>query len=594
MELNNHTIREKKLQKLKNNLLIIFIFALITFVYTIVLLHVGQLALTSDSSFHFSRVEEIYRNLSEHHLFTFIASYTFNHTGVGNFLFYPAVFLYPWALLRFWFNPINAFIIWYGMFIFATLAIGYYSMLDFSKSKTRSFIFAIIYTIAPYHLYLGIYNYVLGEFVAYTFLPLVFLGAYHVFWKDTQKWPLLAIGISLLLYSHLLSVYLVGLILVCLLLGKLIVQRNFKLERILALGKSVILAILLSSFILVPFVTDFMNQKIAAPKGGFFFLMTAQQLIDPSISNTIAINRSVGIVILLTAFLGWYFVKENPRERTIYFIGLILLCSSTTLIPWSSFKHNTIILNIIGKIQFPYRLNSYSSLFLSSTASLGISQLMEHTNWKYPKKFVWVAFVLLSFIGYYGSIQPVFDRIIAANHNFLTKDKGNLISLPINALINKNNYNNIFSYLVLYGETDYYHKYPAKDAMAYNQSIYNNQVILGKRVVKATPKVSANKITYLVHKNKTEKNINLPVIAYNHTQVKLNGKRVNYTRSFRGTVQVKTKQKNNQVTVSYQPSKFFYVSLIVCWLTWAGLALTWALKQKLGMRLTGTGRKLRR
>ncbi len=547
----------------------------------------GQLALTSDSSFHFSRVEEIYRNLSEHHLFTFIASHTFNHTGVGNFLFYPAVFLYPWAFLKFWFTPINAFVIWYGLFIFTTMVIGYYSMLDFSKNKTRSFVFAIIYTIAPYHLHLGIYNYVLGEFIAYTFLPLVFLGAYHVFWKDVKKWPLLAIGISLLLYSHLLSVYLVSGTLICLLLGKIIIQKSFKLERIIALGKSAILAVLLSAFILVPFMTDFIGQKIAAPQKGFGFLMTMQQLIDPSISNTISINRSVGIVVLLAAIFGWYFVKKNPVEISIYCIGIVFLLLATTIVPWGLFEHNKFILNMIGEIQFPYRFNAYSSLFLSATASLGISQLIERFSVDYLKKSAWVAFVLVSIIGYYGSIQPVFDRITAANHNFLTENKGNLTSLPINALINKNNYNNIFSYLVLYGETDYYYEYSAKDTLAYNQSIYNNQVFLGKKVIKLVPKVGTNAITYQVHKNKLENSINLPVIAYNHTQVKVNGKQVNYTRSFRGTVQVKTKLQNNRITVSYQPSKLFYIAVIVCWLTWAGLAVIWALKQSTGMKLAG-------
>ncbi|WP_051006473.1 hypothetical protein [Liquorilactobacillus vini] len=545
------------------------------------------MALTSDSSFHFSRVEEIYRNLSEHHLFTFIASHTFNHTGVGNFLFYPAVFLYPWAFLKFWFTPINAFVIWYGLFIFTTMVIGYYSMLDFSKNKTRSFVFAIIYTIAPYHLHLGIYNYVLGEFIAYTFLPLVFLGAYHVFWKDVKKWPLLAIGISLLLYSHLLSVYLVSGTLICLLLGKIIIQKSFKLERIIALGKSAILAVLLSAFILVPFMTDFIGQKIAAPQKGFGFLMTMQQLIDPSISNTISINRSVGIVVLLAAIFGWYFVKKNPVEISIYCIGIVFLLLATTIVPWGLFEHNKFILNMIGEIQFPYRFNAYSSLFLSATASLGISQLIERFSVDYLKKSAWVAFVLVSIIGYYGSIQPVFDRITAANHNFLTENKGNLTSLPINALINKNNYNNIFSYLVLYGETDYYYEYSAKDTLAYNQSIYNNQVFLGKKVIKLVPKVGTNAITYQVHKNKLENSINLPVIAYNHTQVKVNGKQVNYTRSFRGTVQVKTKLQNNRITVSYQPSKLFYIAVIVCWLTWAGLAVIWALKQSTGMKLAG-------
>ncbi len=561
------------MQKINRNIIMIFIFALISFMYTMLLIKVGTLGLTADSSFHFSRVEEIYWNLKSHHFFTFIASRTFNHTGVGNFLFYPVVFLYPWAFLRFLFNPITAFFMWYGFFIFCTLIIAYYSMLDFSKNKNRSLMFSLIYTIAPYHLHLGVYNYVLGEFIAYTFLPLVFLGVYHVLWKDIRKWPLLAIGISLLLYSHLLSVYLVSLLLIVLILSKVIIQRSFDLKRLLALVKSVFLCLLLSGFILVPFITDFIGKDLTVPQKGFGWLMSMQQLVEPSISNTISINRSVGIVVLITALIGWYFVKEDRTEKYIYIIGITFLFAATTVVPWQLFNHNSLMLKLIGEIQFPYRLNAYSSFFLSVIASLIVTRFVEQLKTRYLKNLTLLAFVFISFIGYYGSIQPVFDRIAVFNNNYLMKSKDEKVALPINSLVNKKNYNDIFTYLVLFGETDYYPRQATNLVTIYNQSIYDNQIFLGRKIIKVQPQVEPNTIIYTIHKSKAEQHINLPIIAYTGSVVKINGEKVSYTNSFRNTIQVKTASRLSRITVSYQPSRVYYISIVISILSWIVLLM---------------------
>lgn len=553
----------------KKDILIVLIFLFLSFICSAVLIKVGLLSLTSDSSFHFSRLEEIFQNLKSHHLFTFICAQTFNHSGVGSFLFYPAVFLYPWAFLRFFFNPVSSFFIWYGFMIFLTMVIAYYSLLDFSKNRTRSIIFALIYTFAPYHLHLGLYNYVLGEFIAYTFLPLIFLGAYHVFWKDLKKWPLLGIGMSLLLYSHILSTYLVSLFLFAFLIITLIVQKSIPIKRLISLFKSIVLCLLLSSFIIVPFLTDYIGKNILTPKSGFSYPMTMYQLFEPSISNTISINRSVGIIVIITALIGWYFAKKNTTEKSIYTIGVFFLITATTITPWQLAVHSHLILDIFGEIQFPYRLNAYSSFFLSVTASLIFEPLIDNLKASYLRRLAMIGFIFISIVMYYGSIQAIFDRISSVNGNYLTVAQNSSTPLPINALISKKNYNNIFSYLVLNGETDYYHALPTAKSAALTKSIYENQVFIGDKVTTLKPKTAPNKITYIINKKTNQqKNIDLPVIGYSRTTVSLNGKPVHYSISSRGTVKIKTSFKTNHISVSYKPSKLYYLSIFIAIISW--------------------------
>lgn len=65
-------------------------------------------------------------------------------------------------------------------------------MQDYSHDSLRSFLFALIYGLATYHIYLGQCDFVLGEYLAYTFLPLVVLGMYHVVFMNKNKWYILA------------------------------------------------------------------------------------------------------------------------------------------------------------------------------------------------------------------------------------------------------------------------------------------------------------------------------------------------------------------------------------------------------------------
>ena len=74
-------------KKWKNNIVIILFFGIFTTLLTVVFIKLGTIILNSDGSFHFSRLEELYQDFRNGSI-AFIASHTFNNTGMGTFLFY--------------------------------------------------------------------------------------------------------------------------------------------------------------------------------------------------------------------------------------------------------------------------------------------------------------------------------------------------------------------------------------------------------------------------------------------------------------------------------------------------------------------------
>ena len=560
-------MKDKKI--VLKNLSIILTFFALSCIFMSSFIEINKFNVVSDSSFHLTRANEIYQNLKQGSLFTFIATHTFNHTGVANFLFYPMVFLYPLALLRFIFNPITSIYIWVGMFLFLTLVIAFYSMLDFSKSFFRSFLFALIYALVPYHLYLGIWNGVYGEYIAYTFIPLVFLGLYHVLWGNENRWLILSIGMTLLCLSHILSVYIATILCIILFLCKVLTQK-LSAKRLINLLKSVFVTVLLAGWEFVPFLTDYLGRNIQAPREQFWFLNGFNDLVNGSFQNTvggqITDGRTLGILLMVTFFIGIVFVRNSGKELSCYVLGTILALFSTTFVDWESLSRNTLVLNTLGNIQFPFRLLAFASFFLAIPASYIIFKVVQGlTESVYKKGLVAFVFVLISITGYFGTVQPALSRITAKNSNYLSKMTSTQ-KIADNVIIDKANYSNLFTGSTNTGEEDYFPKKAFKNAT----SILEGTVISNGKLLSYKRKFYPNMEKYFIN---TDKNVtvDLPIIAYRGTLVSVNGHLYPYEISQRGTVKITLKKGKNVIDVSYKASHLYYGMLIVAGITLIGI-----------------------
>lgn len=546
----------------KTYLLFLFIFSVLI-IAPFFLAH--QLGVHSDWSFHSARVQQIYLNLKRGQLFTFLGTDTFSKIGNGNFLFYPSVFLYPWAILKFVFKPVEAFLLYSWLLMFATMLISYFCMLAYRHDKLSAFFFAIIYTIVPYHFYLTLGNYVLGEAQAYAFIPIVLLGMYRVL--NGKGWKTLGIGITLEMYCHLVDTFISIEICGILFLVWLFFSKSLNWQVLLDICKSVVLYLLLSAWLIVPLATDYFHQGLIKPLSGFMLTTSLGDYLVGSINNLPLHSGGLGLLLVVVLLFGWKWCRKDTQDVYVYMVGILLTVMITATFPWQWFKSTPLAI-----IQFPYRYTSFAACFLAIVGATGFSALVTNVSRKKITGLLVVFGLLMMCAGETYTL-------VARNHNAdgtvevlngARKGKYRTLRDPKDTplIINDRIYNDQFSYGALYGETDYL---PQRSNANVN-TVLNRKAYFNSSEINYTQSSKPNEIIYRIHTNKSGL-VDLPALVYKHSLVTVNGKKQSVKSSSRGTLAVRLAKGNNKVIFSYKPVPLYYLLLAVSCIIWFALII---------------------
>ncbi|MFR5794320.1 MAG: hypothetical protein ACLUI3_01240 [Christensenellales bacterium] len=120
--------------------------------------------------------------------------------------FYPELFLYFPALLRNLGVSLCACVRVFEACIHLATAVSCYLCVRGMMNSRRVAVGAsVLYTLCIYRLVNVYTRATLGESLAMIFFPVVMLGLYEVLCRDEKKWPLLALGMTGVCMSHLLS-----------------------------------------------------------------------------------------------------------------------------------------------------------------------------------------------------------------------------------------------------------------------------------------------------------------------------------------------------------------------------------------------------
>lgn len=325
-----------------------------------------------DLTFHLSRIMGIKDNFELGIIGGYIYPKYFNGLGYGNPLFYPDIFLYIPAILHY--IGVNV-IVSYKIFIFLiTLASSitmFISANGIFKNRKYALISSLIYTCSSYRIADAFARAALGESLAFVFAPLVIYGIYNIIYGDYKKIQPLIIGMSGLILSHVITTYIIGIILItiCLVnINKFIKEP----KRILYLFLAALITFLLTCYFLLPMLEQMLDrdffiynidktsnlQTMAVPIWAIFIETYWPGLVKEWIPSGIGL----GIIFIIINFLK-NFKKQTSFAKVIFILAIICLLVSTNLFPWNAFQ------KIFKFIQFPWRFYFVTTLLVSLGAS---------------------------------------------------------------------------------------------------------------------------------------------------------------------------------------------------------------------------------
>ncbi|WP_255495445.1 hypothetical protein [Dysgonomonas sp. 521] len=336
-----------------------------------------------DFFFHFRRLQALMDALKDHSWPYYLDYTAINGYGYFTKAFYPDLILIPFAFIGNFTDAAFA----YKLLIFTmTVLCGtftYYAVNYVYKDKFAASVGALLFTFSSYRL-LDIYHRAsLAEVISFTFIPIVFLGLYHIIKGDYKKWYILAIGYSLMIFTHLISSVLMF---VTMLIFLVIYYKPLLKEpkRIAYLVLAGVVTIVVTSYYIFPMAEQMLSDL-------FYYqtreIMTRVQgaLYPPHwivwgmfLGFTIteqAFIAGVGLLLTASIALRLFVYEKSDKLRSLdigVVVGLVFIVACSFFFPWTTFPFS-----LLDFIQFPWRLLEFSGFLFAIAGGYYFSRLLK-------------------------------------------------------------------------------------------------------------------------------------------------------------------------------------------------------------------------
>lgn len=547
--LNNYYSKIKAFRLNKGSVFIPLILSIIiSLVITVPFFQKNIIFAHDDFSFHRMRLEGYFEAVKLGQFFPKILPEMANGYGYAADLFYPSIFLLPYAVLRLLgFSYIHSY---YGYMLIisaTTFLVAYYSAKQMFQNIRIGYFFALIYTTATYRLLDQFIRGALGETLAFIFLPLILLGIYQIFYLKENRWALLAIGMSSVIYSHMITSLLVVISIGCFLMYQLFTRKLSK-NIIITFLKSVGMSFLLSAYVILPILEQnyYVRFNYLENKGLWDIGLTyspADLLFNSfanSSDNWANLKPNIGFIFILFILLALInFNKLSKISRTMLLFGIGYSLLATNIFPWAANRTN-----FLSFIQFPWRILTLASLFLSLSLSLCIEKIR--------KKYVLISMSLL-IIGVTFSYTKNIIYSFESNNVFQIDNESYSKYAP-NSIGGGKEYLSI--------DTDF-------EKIDKNPSNSPEQSSAVRIVQKEK---GFNFFKYEIYTNLENSAVSLPKIAYPGYSIKINNKETAvYAQN--GLLTFDANKDKQEVTVKYVGTILQDFSLAISMLSWLFLLL---------------------
>ncbi len=394
---------------IKDNLSVIITLTAVTLAASLPLFIPGIVS-GYDFATHIMRIESIYYDLKAGAFPVRINSIYLRNYSYPFSVYYGDILLYPTALLRMaGFDITEAWKIYFFVMNAATAAITYLCTNRMFRNRGLALVLSCAYTTAPYRLANLYSRGAVGEFTAMSIHPIIALSVYMIYTRDltpakSRKYStVLALAMSLLVCTHLLSTEMVVFTLV--IIALILFKKTFSKKVFLTFVSAAFKTVLLSLFFVVPFLDYYIStptiisdivsnqaptiQDYGVRLWDFFTLPLTRDAsyASPGIIFTAALI--IGVIIL--AISGSKIQTKIQKDDKSFLLlivplSLLLAVMSTRYFPWDFLGLHTRFGKFAGQIQFPFRFIGILSIMLLLVLGLILKNLPE--KYTAPVKYV--------------------------------------------------------------------------------------------------------------------------------------------------------------------------------------------------------------
>lgn len=506
-----------------------------------------------DLPFQMNRIQELIDNIRDSRDF-FPYLYTYNYDGTGYLLgvFYPAYTLIPFALFSLLLkNTINGVYLGIAFYNFLSMIFIYHVARKINFSQKSAFFSAIFYGFSIYHTINAFTRFALGEYISMSFLPLVVYGIYAIMSGKEYDWPYLAVGLSIVMLTHVLSMFIYTLLVLGIFLWMFSKVKD-KVKAMKAITLAVIVFIMNTLIFLIPFIEEYTNNNYAetAPRDMNYFAESFGKLILASLDNKIIRVQdgniySIGFILFCIIIMGFFmYGRLKKMDKILLIVGVLFFLLSSSIFPWNLMMHTPIKI-----IQFPFRLLGLSTFFLSLAGGkmMGEFKLAE-------SKFMNILMTVVLLISWYSSV-----------HNFSISPSANGHDLYLEGRRYNQGGKEHFYYW-------YFDNYTTKKAKEKLDGIFKKRIEVNGVSQSIKARKSINNGFILEDKNLENKNsVIIPMVKYKNIRVFQRGKELETKISQNETLEI-LRTKVGKIKVIYIPSKVDIISKYISIVTW-GISL---------------------
>ncbi|HAQ2917314.1 TPA: hypothetical protein IXK69_000925 [Enterococcus faecium] len=486
-----------------------------------------------DTAFHINRA------LSLESIFSSPINFeTFRSYGMQVNNFYPWLTLYPLFLLIKFTNLAIGYNLFLYIVTLITLFICHYVMYEITKKHVTSSFFAIIYTTSSFRSVEIFLRGAMGELLAMSILPLILLGFIKLYDSKKESWVMLAISMTLLIYTHVLSVAMTMVMIIIALIIQFYRKKKIEIFLIIKLIKAAIVTLLLSLAFIGPMIEQTLYQDLNRPYVDILqkrAIYLGKEFLIGSIDSEL-LSFGIGLTLLICLIiLTFNFKKLGILSKITYIMGIISILLCTKIFPWFALQNTP--LNII---QAPWRFMIFSTLFISFSVSLFISPQLEKFSYTRRRNFILLLIFAISILNYSSVVNMVKEM------NFQGTYSNEQMENKLEEFEN-------FDYVPIGYKKD-------------QLLLKNHQVTEDGQVIYSSFSPNKDEITF-TFKSSKGKTIVLPVFRYKGLTVTVNSKNATVLKQGGPFVTVKSESGINKVTIRYSYTFFSKISLFISIIT---------------------------